>query len=100
MATGSRAQMLAMPVPTIIRRVALSSSPALVSASLPNTSQDHSDPQPSSSSSATVDRTRSAGWMSRCLVHNPTRPNCPASALPGVVTWPSGSIAGPPLTPL
>jgi hypothetical protein len=65
MATGSRAQMLAMPVPTTIRRVAASNRPALVRASRPNTSQGQRELQPSSSSSATTALTRSVGWLSR-----------------------------------
>ncbi len=95
MATGSRAQMLAMPLAITIRWLAHSSSPALVSASRPNTSQNHSEPQPSASSSAIASRTCSAGWTSSCLVHNPTRPNFSASARPSVVVCPSRSMLAP-----
>jgi hypothetical protein len=48
--------MLAIPVPMTSCRLAHSSSPALVSASRPKTSQVHSERQPSSSNSAIVSR--------------------------------------------
>jgi hypothetical protein len=90
--------MLAIPVPMTSCRLAHSSSPALVSASRPKTSQVHSERQPSSSSSAIVSRSWSVGWLSSCLVHSPTRPSCLTSGV-RVVVYPSRSMAGPPLTP-
>ena len=58
--------MLAIPVPMTSCRLAHSSSPALVSASRPKTSQVHSERQPSSSSSAIVSRSWLVGWIAAC----------------------------------
>jgi len=74
MVIASRAQMLAIPVATISRRVPASSRPACVKASRPRASGIHSARYPSDSISLAASCARAAGCSSREKVQIPTRP--------------------------